>query len=120
MKRLRIVIAGAGTTGLAATAFLTRAGHEVRLFERFSQPRPLGAGILLQPTGLACLAHLGLDDAAIGLGAKIEAIEGKTALGRTVLDIGYAQLAPHYFGIGIHRGALFDILYREVLRLGVP
>jgi 2-polyprenyl-6-methoxyphenol hydroxylase-like FAD-dependent oxidoreductase len=53
MKRLRIVIAGAGTTGLAAAAFLTRAGHEVRLFERFSQPRPLGAGILLQPTGLA-------------------------------------------------------------------
>jgi 2-polyprenyl-6-methoxyphenol hydroxylase-like FAD-dependent oxidoreductase len=120
MKRLRIVIAGAGTTGLAAAAFLTRAGHEVRLFERFSQPRPLGAGILLQPTGLACLALLWLDVAAIGLGAKIEAIEGKTALGRTVLDIGYAQLAPHFFGIGIHRGALFEILYRDVLRLGVP
>lgn len=120
MTSLRIAIAGAGTTGLAAAAFLTRAGHEVRLFERFGAPRPLGAGILLQPTGLACLAQLGLDGAAMGLGARIDAIEGKTRHERSVLDIAYAQLAPHYFGVGIHRGALFDILYREVLRLGVP
>ncbi|NJO33174.1 MAG: NAD(P)-binding protein, partial [Rhodospirillales bacterium] len=32
MKPLHIAIAGAGTTGLAAAAFLTRAGHDVRLF----------------------------------------------------------------------------------------
>ncbi len=119
VKPLRIAIAGAGTTGLAAAAFLTRAGHEVRLFERFGEPRPLGAGILLQPTGLACLAQLGLDGAAIGMGARIDAIEGKTARGRSVLDMSYAQLAPHYFGIGIHRGALFGILHQEALRLGI-
>jgi 2-polyprenyl-6-methoxyphenol hydroxylase-like FAD-dependent oxidoreductase len=120
MEPLRIAIAGAGTTGLAAAAFLTRAGHDVRLLERFGEPQPLGAGILLQPTGLACLAQLGLDEAAIGLGARIDGIEGKTRYERSVLDIAYAQLAPHYFGVGIHRGALFEILYREVLRLGVP
>lgn len=119
MKPLRIAIAGAGTTGLAAAGFLMRAGHEVLLFERFGAPRPLGAGILLQPTGLACLAQLGLDGAAIALGARIDWIEGKTRYGRSVLDIAYTQLAPHYFGIGIHRAALFDILYREALRLGV-
>lgn len=119
MKSLRIAIAGAGTTGLAAAAFLMRAGHEVALLERYGEPQPLGAGILLQPTGLACLAQLGLDGAAIGLGARIEAIEGKTSGRRTVLDMSYAQLAPHYFGVGIHRGALFDILYQEVRRLGV-
>lgn len=120
MKSLHIAIAGAGTTGLAAAAFLVRAGHDVRLFERFSEPRPLGAGILLQPTGLACLAQLGLDGDAIRLGARIDAIAGETALGRTVLDMAYAQLAPHYFGVGIHRGALFGILHHEVLRLGIP
>lgn len=47
MKSLRIAIAGAGTTGLAAAAFLMRAGHEVALLERYGEPQPLGAGILL-------------------------------------------------------------------------
>src|SRR5689334_11332788 len=98
MKPLRIAIAGAGTTGLAAAAFLTRTGHEVSQFERFAEPRPLGAGMLQQPTGLACLGQLDLDGGAIRLGARIESIEGETALGRTVLDMGYAQLAPHFFG----------------------
>ncbi len=120
MQSLRIAIAGAGTTGLAAAAFLKRAGHDVRIFERFEAPRPLGAGILLQPTGLACLARLGLDREAIALGARIDGIEGKAAGGRSVLDMAYADLAPHYFGLGIHRGALFSVLYCEVQRLEVP
>lgn len=120
MQSLRIGIAGAGTTGLAAAAFLVHRGHDVRIFERFDAPQPLGAGILLQPTGLACLACLGLDGEAIALGARIDAIAGETAGARRVLDMAYADLAPHYFGLGIHRGALFDILYREVQRLAVP
>jgi 2-polyprenyl-6-methoxyphenol hydroxylase-like FAD-dependent oxidoreductase len=120
MQSLRIAIAGAGTTGLAAAAFLKRAGHDVRIFERFDAPRPLGAGILLQPTGLACLARLGLDCEAVALGARIDGIEGKTAGGRSVLDMAYGDLAPHYFGLGIHRGALFSVLYCEVQRLTVP
>lgn len=120
MKSLRIAIAGAGTTGLAAAAFLMRSGHDVRIFERFDAPRPLGAGILLQPTGLACLAALDLDHEAIALGARIDAIKGATVRGRTVLDMAYARLAPHYFGLGIHRGALFAILHGEVQRLAVP
>jgi 2-polyprenyl-6-methoxyphenol hydroxylase-like FAD-dependent oxidoreductase len=119
MQSLRIGIAGAGTTGLAAAAFLARAGHDISIFERFDAPRPLGAGILLQPTGLACLGRLGLDRDVIARGARIDAIEGKTAHGRTVLDMAYAGLAPHCFGLGIHRGALFDVLHHEVQRLDV-
>ena len=54
MRALRIAIAGAGTAGLAAAAFLTRDGHDVQLFERFDEPRAsIGAGLMLQPTGLA-------------------------------------------------------------------
>jgi 2-polyprenyl-6-methoxyphenol hydroxylase-like FAD-dependent oxidoreductase len=120
MKRLRIAIAGAGTTGLGAAAFLARDGHDVRIFERFDQPRPIGAGLLLQPTGLACLACLGLDAAAIALGARIAGVRGKTARGRVVLDMDYARLAPHYFGLGMHRASLFDILHRNAQQLGVP
>jgi 2-polyprenyl-6-methoxyphenol hydroxylase-like FAD-dependent oxidoreductase len=119
MRSLRIAIAGAGTTGLATAAFLARDGHDVRIFERFDEPRPVGAGLLLQPTGLACLACLGLDTTAIATGARIDGVKGSTVSGRTVLDIDYADLAAHFFGLGIHRASLFDLLYREVRRLGV-
>src|SRR6478735_3003396 len=120
MPPLRIAIAGAGTAGLAAAAFLTRDGHDVRLFERFAEPRPLGAGLMLQPTGLACLARLGLDRAAIEHGAIVLGIDGTTVRGAHIFDVRYRELAPRLFGIGIHRGALFSLLYDEVKRLTVP
>ena len=120
MHASRIAIAGAGPAGLAAAAFLARDGHDVRIFERFEAPRPVGAGLMLQPTGLACLACLGLDRKAIALGARVDGIDGRNAQGARIFDVGYAELAPHYFGLGIHRGALFTILYDEVVRLDVP
>ena len=92
MPALRIAIAGAGTAGLAAAAFLTRDGHDVRLFERFAEPRPLGAGLMLQPTGLACLARLGLDRAAIDHGAIVLGIDGKTVRGAHIFNVHYREL----------------------------
>lgn len=119
MKPLSIAIVGSGTSGLAAAAFLTRDGHAVTIFERFESPRPLGAGIMLQPTGLACLACLSLDQKALGYGAKIHRLHGKSANGATVFDIRYGDLKPHFFGLGIHRGSLFHLLYEEVKRLNI-
>lgn len=117
---LKIAIAGAGTAGLAAAAFLTRDGHDVRLIEKFDAPRPLGAGLMLQPTGLACLACLGLDRTAIARGQAIAGIRGTTVSGARIFDVAYRELGPQFFGVGIHRGTLFGLLYDEVLRLGVP
>ena len=92
----------------------------VQLLERFAAPRPVGAGLLLQPTGLACLARLGLDEGALALGAVIYDIDGRTAGGWPVLAIDYRRLRPHLFGLGIHRASLFALLHDEVARLAVP
>ncbi len=119
MSPLHIAIAGAGIGGLAAAAFLTRDGHRVTLFERFPAPRPRGAGLMLQPTGLACLAQLGLDRAAIVQGETIARLWGETVAGRRIFDVGYAEIGPKVFGLAMHRAALFGILYGEVSRLGV-
>jgi len=116
----KIAIVGSGTSGLAAAAFLHKDSHDVRLFERFEKPRPLGAGIMLQPTGLACLARLGLDEKALELGANIYNLYGLDVNGSTIFDITYCDLKSDMFGLGIHRGALFSVLYDEVVRLGVP
>lgn len=119
MPAYKIAIAGAGLAGLAAACFLKRQGHDVTVFERFTQPEPVGAGLLLQPTGLAALAELGLDDAMIASGAKIERLHGETVTGKKVFDIDYGDLAKHYFGVGIHRATLFNALYGMAQNLGV-
>lgn len=116
--RYRIAIVGAGTAGLAAAAFLWR--HDVSIFEKFPAPKPLGAGLLIQPTGLACLAALGLDAAALDHGHIIERIHGVTATGRTIFDISYAELGPNCFGLAMHRAALFQVLWDQVQARGIP
>jgi 2-polyprenyl-6-methoxyphenol hydroxylase-like FAD-dependent oxidoreductase len=116
----RIAIIGAGTAGLAASCFLKRDGHEVVIYERFPTARPVGAGLLLQPTGLAVLATLGLDKLAIARAAPVTKLHGVGKGGRVVFDISYTRLAPHLHGLGIHRGVLFGVLHDAVVAAGVP
>lgn len=111
MARLSIGIVGCGTAGQAAAIALSRAGHAVALFERFAAPGPVGAGLLLQPSGLLALARLDLLAAALALGQPIARLHGVSAQGRTVLDLRYADHAPDAFGLGLHRAALFHLLH---------
>lgn len=119
MKGLDIAIAGCGPCGLAAALLLHRAGHHVTLFERFDTPRPIGSGLMIQPTGMAVLARLGLLDAALARGARVDRLFGKAGK-RVVLDVQYAALRRRgAFGIGIHRASLFTILHDAALRSGI-
>ena len=119
MAELAVAIAGCGTAGLASALFLRAAGAKVTLFEQFAAPKPLGAGVLLQPAGLAVLGELGLLRGALERGARIGHILGTTVTGRKVLDIGYRRLSPDLHGLGIHRGTLFELLHGEVLRQAI-
>lgn len=121
IRALEIAIAGAGPAGLAAALLLVRDGHRVTLFERFEAPRPIGSGLMIQPTGLAVLKRLGLADALIAQGARIERLFGRTPRGRTVLDVRYRALGSQScFGVGVHRATLFHLLHEAVRAAGVP
>jgi len=111
---LNIGIIGCGTAGLAAAIFLSRQGHNLTLFEKFSTPLPLGAGLLLQPTGLEVLRRLDLLDGVLSLGARIDHLYGRTSDGRPIFDIRYSELSPRIHGLGIQRGTLFGFLYNKV------
>lgn len=113
---LQIAVVGCGVAGQAAATFLADAGHAVTVFERFAEPRPVGAGLLLQPTGLAVLRALGLVDEAMARGARVDGLEGRTHRGRSVLKVSYADLHPRTHGVGIRRGVLFELLHQRLLR----
>jgi 2-polyprenyl-6-methoxyphenol hydroxylase-like FAD-dependent oxidoreductase len=108
---LRIGIIGCGIAGQAAAVALSRDGHDVTVVERFAQARPVGAGLLLQPSGLAALERLGMREAAERWGAPVTRLYGRTVRGRTVMDLHYARIASGAQGLGIHRAALFAVLH---------
>jgi 2-polyprenyl-6-methoxyphenol hydroxylase-like FAD-dependent oxidoreductase len=115
---LRIGIVGCGMAGQAAAIALARDGHAVTVMERFAQARPAGAGLMLQPSGLLALDRLGLRQAAMRWGAKVDRLYGRTTRGRAVMDLRYADVGLDAFGFGISRTALFKILHDALLTSG--
>lgn len=117
---LNIAIAGCGVAGLASAALLRQAGARIVVFDRLETPRPIGSGIILQPVGLHVLDAFGAGDAMRALGAPIKRLHGRnTPRQNVVLDVRYdaaGKDAP--CGLGVHRGALFQVLYDAALAAG--
>lgn len=104
---------------MAAALALARRGHAVTLLEAFAAPRPLGSGLLLQPTGLAALRTLGLDEAIRAAGARVDRLDGRDTRGRPVMDLNYRDWRPDAHGVGIHRAVLFEALRDPLAPAGV-
>jgi 2-polyprenyl-6-methoxyphenol hydroxylase-like FAD-dependent oxidoreductase len=124
-SQLRVLVVGCGTAGAAAALFLSRAGHVVTVVEHVAEPLPVGAGLMLQPTGQAVLRLLGLDAQILREGARIDTLRVLTRTQREILRLAYSDVSAAYFGLGIHRGVLFQALFGAVracnidLKLGV-
>lgn len=119
MAQYKIAIVGCGMAGLSAGMLLSRLGHEVTLFERFEEPKSIGAGILIQPSGLIALERLGLRAGVEAKAARIEAFLGETTAGRRVMDVRYADGWKNAYGLGVHRGNLFQALYEGARDSGI-
>lgn len=105
--------------GLACATRLARLGHNVTILERFEEPAAVGAGILIQPTGIAALQDLDLARELVRRGDRVEQLIGTTTRGRRIMNIRYADLHPELYAIGIHRGTLFALLLEAAEKEGV-
>jgi 2-polyprenyl-6-methoxyphenol hydroxylase-like FAD-dependent oxidoreductase len=111
---LRVAVVGCGIGGPAAALFLARAGHEVTVYDRAEELGPKGAGVLLAPTGQYVLDRLGLLRSALDHGSRIQRLIGYRGGSHKVMDLRYHHLGTGLFGLGIHRGTLFTILWNAM------
>lgn len=116
---LDIGVVGCGYAGGAAALFLKRAGHRVTVYEAVDAPGPVGAGIIVQPTGLHVLERLGLAGVVVARGSRLSGLHCRTPSDRKVVELIYGELGEGVFGLGLHRGALFELLHAAVLAEGV-
>jgi len=114
MDALDVGVVGCGSAGAAAALFLARAGHKVTVYERVEDPGPVGCRVMPAPTGQLVLARLGLLAPIVDHGARLDRLHCVTRGGRTLVDLRYATIDPTMFGVGLHRGALFQTLYDAV------
>jgi 2-polyprenyl-6-methoxyphenol hydroxylase-like FAD-dependent oxidoreductase len=93
VNRSSVAIAGGGIAGMTTALLLARTRASVTLLERVTEPSAVGAGILLQPNGLAVLAGLGLQQ-ALGrqgqhpVGSALRSADGTRILTTSLPDHG--------------------------------
>lgn len=112
MKRdYQVGIIGAGLAGLSLAIQLSRAGHDVILFEKETFPFHKLCGEYLSNESVPFLKHLGIDIGSLGV-AEIDQLEITNVSGKNLsvdLPLG---------GIGLSRYVLDELLYQEAKRSG--
>ncbi|WP_311221628.1 MULTISPECIES: FAD-dependent monooxygenase [unclassified Acidovorax] len=105
-----VLIAGGGIGGLAAAIGASRAGCEVRLFERAAAFAEVGAGVQIGPNVVRRLQDWGLQDALHAVAAFPERLQVRSALSG-------AELAALPLGAHIARryGAAYATIHRADL-----
>lgn len=114
MKHQKIAIIGAGTAGLSVAQMLAQQGHYITVYETAETLAPVGAGLLLQPSGLAVLAHMGLLEAAQDVCARVTGLTGTLPNGRKVVNTFYKHCSSDWFGLGVHRATLCYLLQQSL------
>lgn len=107
MPAYRVGVVGYGMIGSVVSYLLARDGHAVSLFERAEEVLPIGAGILLQPSGQQVLRHLGVLDHVLAHSAPLTELHAVHADGRTLIRNRYTDFEPDMRAYGTHRGVLF-------------
>lgn len=68
---MKVIVIGAGMGGLSAAIALRNDGHDVEVYEKVREMRPVGAAISVWSNGVKALNFLGLRDQAAALGGEM-------------------------------------------------
>ncbi|WP_272497903.1 FAD-dependent oxidoreductase [Actinomadura terrae] len=111
---MRVLVAGAGISGLTAARALTRAGHHVTVLEQARAPRLGGGAITLWHNGTAILDDLGVPLHTTG--QRLTTLALRTATGRTIAHVDLDALTRRFGSPArvVPRGALITLLHHAL------
>ena len=122
---MTVIVIGAGMGGLSAAIGLRNTGHDVEVYERVQQMRPVGAAISVWSNGVKCLNYLGLSRQAEQLGGPMhymayrDGLSGQEwcqfSLDPLVQEVGQAPYPMSRSGL---QSMLFDEFGAERIHLG--
>lgn len=108
---MKIKIIGCGFAGLSSALFLSTLDNaEVEIYEKFEKIKPVGAGIVLQPSVLPVLQELNILSEVNLFMEPIYKIIGKNVKGKEIFSTHY----NNEYGMGINRVSFFNTLYNEI------
>ncbi|MFC6079810.1 FAD-dependent monooxygenase [Sphaerisporangium aureirubrum] len=113
---MRIAVVGAGLGGVAAAVGLHRMGHEITLYERATELREAGTGVVIMPNGIRALDAIGSADFIRG--RTMPAVNGglRDWRGRPLLITDAAQAQREVGATVVVRRAELH----RALRVGLP
>ncbi len=117
-----VLIAGAGPTGLVLALWLTRLGIKVRIIDKTAEPGTTSRALAVQARTLEYYHQVGLDDAVVAGGVKIENLN-LWASGRRVAGVPLQRtgegVTPYAFALMFPQDAHERLLIERLSTLGV-
>src|SRR5256885_5052998 len=117
-----VLIAGAGPTGLVLALWLTKLGVKVRIVDKAAEPGTTSRALAVQARTLEFYHQVGVDDAVIAGGVKVETlnlwVKGRRAASIPLRDIGKG-MTPYAFALVFPQDAHEQLLIRKLADLGV-
>ena len=114
----RVVIVGAGPTGLAMACELSRHGVPVRVIDQGEARSDRSKAVAVHARTLEMWEALGVTDAALAAGRRLHGANVYSG-GRRVVHVGFDDIdTPHPYVLSLPQSATERILEEQALRLG--
>ena len=115
MRDAHVVVVGGAVGGTSTALLLAELGATVTLLERIAEPAAVGAGILLQPNGLAVLASLSLAEELNASGHRMPGGVVRSASGRAISTVTVRDYGPGFGHVlAVRRSRLMQVLVEAV------
>lgn len=112
METTNVIILGGGIGGFCAAIALQQHGFAVKVYEKAKKFGEVGAGITLWSNAIKVARTLGIADAIVAAGSKVERSQIRDRNGQTLFDAAIGDMETKYGEpvVAIHRADLHEIL----------